>query len=107
MLPSLGAAVWAYRGYRIARVIRAVDAGREISATRYITRAAAKRLVGRPVQRTRGHWTGQRFYRYRNPNTGRQWRSPVYKKNNGYLGYYSNFNYGKRGNIHVKHHRWW
>lgn len=36
--------------------------------------------------------------------SGRTYRSPTYKDNRGFKGYYSNFQYGSR-NIHIRHRR--
>ncbi len=102
----VGAAAWAVRGYRVTRVLRAAMKGREIRASRHITKAAGKKFVGKGyTKHKKGGWStrlaskdGQRHYRY-----------PSKKSSPKYNGYYSNFqnNAGSRRqrNVHIQHRR--
>ena len=105
-------AMWAYRAYkayrffravRIARVLRAVRTGKQTyGASRRIVHAAGKRWVGKPRVRTRSTWNGQRFTRYNNPKTGRQYRSPTDKNNPQFKGRFANFDRRKGKSVHVR-----
>lgn len=97
---------WGFRAYRVARLLKAVKDGRDgVRATRYISRAAGKKWTGKSRTTHQGNWNGQKFTRYQNSATGNQWRSPTFKQNKKYNGWYSNFEGGGR-NIHVRHRSW-
>ena len=105
-VPVAGTAALAYRSYRVARVVRAVAQGREISASRSVTISAGKKWVGKGASKETTNWGGTAL---RSADKSRTYRYPSYKDNAKYKGTYSNFNASarmgarKNVNVHIKH----
>ncbi|MHA7862046.1 RHS repeat-associated core domain-containing protein [Tessaracoccus sp. Y36] len=120
-VPGLGAAAWAVRAVRAAkllkaakvtRLLKAVEAGQKnITTTRRIANAAGKRWVGKGATVKRfqpwvsknkhGKTVTQRFTLRYNKSNGRGYRTATWKSNPHYTGYYVNFT-GKGTNVHVR-----
>ena len=102
-VPGVGGVTWAYRGYRLYKGVRAVEAGvraeKTLRSTRGTSRLAGRFWTGRATK-SRTNWGG-RMYRGK-----RTYRATSHKSNKRYSGNYSNFNHGKT-NIHVKIKRSW
>ncbi|GAB2696234.1 PA14 domain-containing protein [Thalassiella azotivora] len=102
-VPAAGAAIWAYRAYRVVKAARAVNGmGGGIRSTRATSRLAGRMWVGRGSRQTS---IGGRMSR----DGRRQWRPPSYKPKIG--SYQSNFESraAAKGrwtnNYHVYHRR--